>query len=632
MALTIAWRELAERRFFFATAAILALLPFAAALLPDANRLGYADFVAVTAGALAIGIPLAMALILGVTTIGRELAERRMSFYFSKPIGAVSLWIGKLLAALITIASSYAIIIIPTMLVFRDRWSRNWGFDAFLMAAIVIGGSFVLFLIGHCLSTMLRSRSAWVGLDIALLALTLAGAWLVARPLVVVWAMKALTRIGMVFGALTVLVLLISGGYQLVHGRTDLHRNHAALSRFIWIAMAIVLAICGGVVAWIVTPEPDDLVELSADQPPSGRWAALGGRARGRMDYVPAFLIDAESGAYRRVGAVAPFVDDATFSGDGRWLVLPEAAGFSRTQFELMLHDVESGAKRATGILAPPFSSLVLSDDGSRVAVFDRSLLTVHDLERGKLLASMRIAEGTVRTRATFFFRDNDTLRIYRNDGDDVKIFECRIAARQLVQVGTIRTADGIDLLSVNGDGSRLLMRHYPPPSSRIAPYAVVLDGSGNALFEAKGSEGAMRFRAMRLLEDGRLAIIEQIRGEARLRVLDARGSQLFETSLGKATGSFLTHELTGGKVIAVTAREWALNESHERGWSSMIVDVNSGAIERRAAMRPVTLYEFGSDPRQLRHDGPLLFVDAQGSLVRWSPASGEQKVLVKIR
>src|SRR5438876_792573 len=113
-ALVIARRELAEKRFVAVAATAFAVLPFLLATIPGIRgRGGAGDVIATAAGLMAIGFTAGLALVLGGTIIGRDLAENRLSFYFSRPVAASSIWFGKVAAALVLIVAVFAIIVVP---------------------------------------------------------------------------------------------------------------------------------------------------------------------------------------------------------------------------------------------------------------------------------------------------------------------------------------------------------------------------------------------------------------------------------------------------------------------------------------------------------------------------------------
>src|SRR4030081_3129260 len=100
-ALVIAAREFEEKRFVAYAAVATASLPFIFAAIPALNGKSPADTIAM--GALVFGTTFAIAvgLIIGVSFIGRDLSDARMSFYFSRPVSGLSIWFGRLTAAIL---------------------------------------------------------------------------------------------------------------------------------------------------------------------------------------------------------------------------------------------------------------------------------------------------------------------------------------------------------------------------------------------------------------------------------------------------------------------------------------------------------------------------------------------------
>jgi ABC-type transport system involved in multi-copper enzyme maturation permease subunit len=92
----IASRELRDRSRLFLIAAVMAVVPFLVALMLRRDRqMGMA------AVALFLGVAYSggLALMLGVSTIGRELTEKRLSFLFARPVSPAAIWFGKAAAA-----------------------------------------------------------------------------------------------------------------------------------------------------------------------------------------------------------------------------------------------------------------------------------------------------------------------------------------------------------------------------------------------------------------------------------------------------------------------------------------------------------------------------------------------------
>ncbi|HUR79925.1 MAG TPA: hypothetical protein VM733_04125, partial [Thermoanaerobaculia bacterium] len=138
-AVTIFTRELRERSRLFAACIVLAAVPFIATMLPSARQ-HRSDVIAIVGGAIAVCIGLGTALTLGITVLTRDLSERRLSFYFAKPLHPAALWIGKAAAALVTMAFCFGVIAVPAMLVGGRAWDRRWlgGMQPIVVVAIAM--------------------------------------------------------------------------------------------------------------------------------------------------------------------------------------------------------------------------------------------------------------------------------------------------------------------------------------------------------------------------------------------------------------------------------------------------------------------------------------------------------------
>ena len=99
VAMVIARRELTEKRFVFVAAAAFLVLTLIVPFMPGIQTGERASALAVASLGLAINFTVGLGAILGATIVGRELSDGRLSFYFSKPIPATSIWWGKLIAA-----------------------------------------------------------------------------------------------------------------------------------------------------------------------------------------------------------------------------------------------------------------------------------------------------------------------------------------------------------------------------------------------------------------------------------------------------------------------------------------------------------------------------------------------------
>ncbi|HKR66608.1 MAG TPA: hypothetical protein VJZ00_22970, partial [Thermoanaerobaculia bacterium] len=228
--MVIATREIRERSRLLIVAAALAILPFAVALAPGAqgNR-GHAIMVVGAAGAFNFAIAIALAM--GISTICRDLSEKRLSFYFSKPVSPFSLWFGKSIASLLIALLAAVIIAVPSYLGARDAWRQAWntGGDRLALAFPIL---LLLFFFGsHAIATMMRSRSVLVALDFILLVAAVAVMAAILRPVLLAGGMRMTGGIGSAVAGGILIILAIAPVWQLAKGRTDIRRSHLEFSK-----------------------------------------------------------------------------------------------------------------------------------------------------------------------------------------------------------------------------------------------------------------------------------------------------------------------------------------------------------------------------------------------------------------
>src|SRR5262245_1880249 len=113
---SIVKREADERRLLVLGALALGLLPYAAALIPwqIGEDIGEARLeLALVLAAVATGVT---AFFLGSSVIARDLAERRLSFYFSRPVSPSVLWGAKMTAAVGLSLVTGILIVLPALI------------------------------------------------------------------------------------------------------------------------------------------------------------------------------------------------------------------------------------------------------------------------------------------------------------------------------------------------------------------------------------------------------------------------------------------------------------------------------------------------------------------------------------
>src|SRR5262245_46348770 len=113
---TVFGRELAERRLLLLAALLLGLVALAAPWIPGLPPQSADELRGGVALVLTGLLTTVTAVLLGGSVIARDLAERRLGFYFSRPIPGGALWAGKLTAAVALVLASGVLASTPALL------------------------------------------------------------------------------------------------------------------------------------------------------------------------------------------------------------------------------------------------------------------------------------------------------------------------------------------------------------------------------------------------------------------------------------------------------------------------------------------------------------------------------------
>ena len=624
-ALIIAAREVRERSFVLLFALFTATVPFIIAALPRSAAWGRTNTIAVTGLILSVAVAFALSLIVGGSFVGRELSEKRLSFYFARPVGAVALWFGKLAGAIALVTLAFAIVYTPSVLVGRAAWGKSWNFSMLSGAGVILATSIGLILVSHTLSTMFRSRSAVLAIDVVLLAAVGFAVWFLIEPFLVVNAIVVAERV--IWGILATLVVALvgAGAWQLSHGRTDLRRSHTEMSRFLWAALALGLSLVAAYGYWVRAVEPSDLTSAYAQMNATGDWAVVTGEAKYRGDYRPIFVTNVKTGESTSFPVAGWAGSDFTRNGKAVTSVAP-VLRMKSGDFMLWMQRLGVDERpRATGITLAPNSSIVVSDDLTRVAVFSHRNLAVHAIEGPQMLASMRL-EPAPGVRREAFFVTPDLLRVYtvRNESrgatdgpQTLTIEELDVPSRRLVKTGEWSTTGRWLQFEVSDDGS--VVSVFPGRSNGTA-LRMILDGR---TAEERGTfEGESGSEVARGLRDGRYFSLRA--GEAHVY---GRGGELQRSfSLPFQGWTRWAGEAAPGIVVVNVRRSDATSERSGLGWDLKVIDIANGAVVRE--LRDAHFPSSGnwSDPRvpaSLR--STYLYTDAGGKLWRWNALTGEK-------
>jgi hypothetical protein len=599
-ALVIAGRELAEKRFVFFAAIAFALLAAVMPLVPGTQSLPR-EAVATTSMILTAAFTLGLAAILGASLVGRDLSAGRMSFYFARPAGAASIWFGKLAAALVLVIASFAIVILPGFIASGGQLARATTLSFPLLAAALVVLVVLFFFVAHAVSTMVRSHSVLIGVDFAAALLTGFLVWQLARPLI-----GTTIALGVVLGvfALAALIAFVAAGaWQLADGRTDRRRSHAAFSKALWCGMAVALLLAGGTLAWILSPTPRDLTSIERGEPsPHGDWLFISGTTRHRFDFTPAYLIDVQSGAWRRISDG----QNTIFSADGSKVLQVRERS---KEAEIVIYDTATGRTTETGVRLTPRTvthtyPIVATDDLSRFAAYDfeKDNLTVYDTVARRSVGSAHLPVGVFPGR--FYFASPDVVRFFVMTSQRLSAYEFDAAHHALRETGSVESRPG--LLKVTADGARVVKQDKGSASVVIRDARTLQLLSSVALPSATS-----RFY---LLHDGRIVTLDgqTLRVAGTPAAVDLGVKPMFVADIG------------GGKVVAPL--DFASG-------GIVVVDVDHGTVIRREGGLHPALFSsmMNFDPRPMQWT-PNLIANRRGhgqSILRWNALTGETKVLI---
>lgn len=596
--LIIAARELRERKRLFAFAAGMALIPFAVAMLPSmsGNR---QTAIATTGGGFGAVFVLGLSLALGITIITRDLADRRLSFYFAKPIGSAALWIGKVAASLVLIVTGGIMAIVPSVLASGKTWSAVWSTGGWPLAALAASSALALFFGGHAVATMVRSRSILVGVDFALAVVAGAVAFVLLRPLLIAHSFELLAGFGaaMLAGILT--AAAIAPVWQLSRGRTDAVRSHFAFSQAFWSGVTIVLVAGAAYTLWITSIAPADLTRVQyVEQAASGSHAFVAGLDSSRGEFPGLFLIDAASGASDRL-SIPPWWE-IKFSRDGSvlaWMAPEQLMQIRELRLSVRRLDRAGAETIETPLRYSTDAAFTLSDDGSRVAVRDNTTVSVHELPSGRTLAA--VAGLDARSMA---FIGRDRVRVIagprgRTGTDALTIHDIDVPRRRVTRSGGLTVSSNYMGVSMSADGTRMLVRHG----------ATVMDAQTGRTIARLPLENVRAYSAA-VLRDGRVVAAH----EGQFHLFDRDGNPLRQVPI--LPGKYFVLGQVGDSKVLLSSQSGVT-----------VVDLERGVVAYRLPNVKAPGVPWSFDPRLqwFDADARLTGVEGESRIVTWDAAVG---------
>jgi hypothetical protein len=635
--LMMTWREIHARRMVFVAAAFAGILPFLAPLLPGVRASNPSEIRGIFALILALSFGFGAAILLGSTVIVRDLAEQRLGFYFTRPLSALHIWGGKLLAATLIVVGTLALCAVPTLL-FDGGFGKLFHLPLEgLGPALRLGiGSFlVVLLLAHAFSSAIRSHSRWLVVDVVMAVVVGTVIWWAMRSLLLsgtwgfgesefnipdpTWALVALC-----------LALLIASYVQVSVGRTDPIRAHRALSKTFWGISGAVALLLTALAVWVGSATPASITTVRGGVPaPQGDWALVEGSLRHRGGARGLFLWNHVSGKSLKVPLTTSWV---VFSGDGThaaWLESLESSFNPGGTHELVTVDL--GANRlepvTSKITFPGWTRCQLSPSGRRVAAIDQGILTVYDLASGKSIAGARLPEAEKVGPLSLLFTGEDHVRVFRafTYAKSVAwpyLLELDVPGRKLATTGRVEAESSPHVLSIvqSRSGDRLLVADGNRRSLR--------DGRTGSLVAQLG-EG-QRSMGMEFIAGGGVVAVSIDGGRASLDMYSPAGAWEKRIPLGPAEFVPLSGQLEDGRILAflLTSR------NPEERWKNadlIAIDLSTGRVSSLSrGLRPfVGIWWLDSGPVfPSAGPGTKLFLDRDDALVRLDTKEGTRVVL----
>jgi hypothetical protein len=642
-------REIHERRILFVVALASGLVPLLVSLATGWSRPDAAELRVLVALVGATALSAAFALLLGAAVIAGETREKRISFFFSRPIPSASLWAGKLLAAIaITLATAF-LAFTPGWLSGNARARNLWGLDATpgrtALAALALA---VVFVLGsHAVVTVARLRSPWVALDLILgpTLVFLAAAFL--RSLLKHAFANDFDDAGGLSGPSGAVAMLVAAVFvalvvatfaQVAEGRTDARRAHGAFSVAFFGISGTAVAFVGAYAWWCASANATDLERVfNAQAAPRGSWVVAGGPLRAWRGG-GSFLFDTASGRSLRVqGWNVAFSQDGTRAVWGE----PRFGFFERrdNRADLVVADLTSGRTFETGLeCANVWSNLALSPNGTRLALRDGKTLQAFEISNPtnpQQIAAFSL-EGEGRA---FTFVDGDTLRMFPRTynarsqklaGPSLEIADFNLSSKKVVVTGRF-DAETLPFLNLSAD-ARLLVGSRSISDDPKGKRALTLhDGRTGVLLATLADN--LRNPHLRFLAGGGFVVAGIGEGSARVLFFKGENAAPFPVNLGPAARAVLGREISPGRVIVALNSSDKNDDAMRRSWKIVAVDSSSAAVLPSGdGLAPLNLWWSANalfPTPEAGSPSSRLFLDAESRLVRLDPATSARTVLL---
>ncbi len=576
-----------------------------------------------------------LALVLGAGAVSRDLAERRIGFYLSRPLSPFAYWAGKMSAACFVACAAGWLVLLPGLL--KTTWGQS-SLAAGILTPLSIGlvSIPVLAAAGGAAAGAVRSRLSLLIIDLLMLPLTFLAFWLSVGSAWDAGTLVVLARLGTPW-LLTVatLVLLAAGAAQVCLGRLDVRRGHAWLSTIAWGGL---LACVLGMLLFnrsVASATPADLrlphtVSLHAPRTGShvllegivGRWSLPKSRLwLVPSRFAPGFVLDAQGRSTRMGG-----FDDVTgfaWSDDGRHLAwsrgapdLLEAVPVLWPSVWIFDSDQTGAGPRRVARNYELQGVRALSPSGKRVLIAEPGAKQVLDTQDGLSVASVPDSASWANAR----FLSETVVRALRVERGRSQVVEWDVGG-SLTEHGSFATPA---VLFPTDDWRRVLRLH----GSGLSLHE--LDGRAVATL-AEGWPTRMN-RVAGPLSGNRFGSVEEGPEGLRLRVFDSEGRRLAESLI---KGRFPLR--VGGEGAPGLLALGMLASGEEDRRETLFIDLSTGGVVRREIGVLPALRRWDPErPGDVQNPEPAslatrLFLADEG-LVLLDPATGRRSPYVRRR
>jgi hypothetical protein len=619
-------RELVARREVVLVAVAAAVIATAMPLMPGLENYQSDDVRTVSSNTLALALGWGLALLFGATMIGGDLSEGRLGFYFARPVSGFTVWWGRVLAALFLILVCEVVVLLPSFFsgISALASSEDWVWPAVIGYLVM---PFLLLLLVHAVSIMVRARTAWLFLDLAGFVVFAIVAWVSLRPLL---SMVAELAVWVIAGALIVALLValsVAGWIGVAVGRIDLGRTHGALSLALWGTLAVCISGIAVYSSWLRNFGPPDFDRVEVlTVAPDGRWIEAFGQSRHRLDVRRRCLVSTTDNLWIPLpGQWGGYPMDVVYSVDGS-PALWRGAGAGDEPRSLWWADLgrRDPSARQTNLVVAMDAPLALSAAGDRLAILEDETVSFYELEGEHLLKAIRLPDGFERVTALFSSQEALRLLVRVGQGDEQSLLVVNVVVStgEIVPTGKIKGLGDKPVLMVDGELEHMIV--WTRSEEGLVSERNIYDANTGTFIRKLTTSGFPRF-----LQDGRLVIMSvDDDGGTSLVVESIEGGDRVVHSISAAGEPRLSGEAVPNGVVVSRLED---PSDRTQGMRIDLFDVDSGEVRSigRHLRRGFSWlpWQYGSAGAVFWfRDQPAaswLFLDQTGALMRWNPETG---------